>query len=126
MGQKLRAETQGQELMLRPWKGYVYWLALHILLSLPSFRTQDYQSKGSPTHMDWPLPNQSLIKKMPTSRSYGSIVSIEFLSSQKTSLCQVDIKLFNTHKGNRQDASFTLCGNEYTIFAQRQIYSLNI
>jgi hypothetical protein len=37
-----RAGTWRQELMQRPWRGAVYWLASPGLLSLLSYRTQDY------------------------------------------------------------------------------------
>ena len=34
--------TWRQELMQRPWRGAVYWLAPHDLLSLLSYRSQDH------------------------------------------------------------------------------------
>jgi hypothetical protein len=37
-----RVETWRQELMQRPWRDVTYWLASPGLLSLLSFRTQDY------------------------------------------------------------------------------------
>jgi hypothetical protein len=32
------------------WRDALYWLASHGLLSLLSYRTQDYQPRDSPTH----------------------------------------------------------------------------
>lgn len=59
--------TQGRNLKAGASAKAMEWCCLltcsDILLSLPSDRTQDHQSKGSPTHMDWPLPDQSLILK---------------------------------------------------------------
>jgi hypothetical protein len=40
-----RAGTWRQELMQRPWRGAAYWLASPGLLSLLSYRTQDYQPR---------------------------------------------------------------------------------
>jgi hypothetical protein len=39
-----------QELRLRAWRGAALWLAPHGLLSLLSYRTQDYQPRGGTTH----------------------------------------------------------------------------
>jgi hypothetical protein len=39
-----------QELMQRPWRDVPYWLASPGLLSLLSYRTQDYQSRDGPIH----------------------------------------------------------------------------
>ena len=39
-----------QELMQRPWGDFTYWLASPGLLSLFSYRTQDYQTRDGPTH----------------------------------------------------------------------------
>jgi hypothetical protein len=38
-----RTESRRQELMQRPWRGAVHWLAPHGLLSLLSNRTHDHQ-----------------------------------------------------------------------------------
>ena len=62
-----RAGTWRQELMQRTWRGAAYWLASPGLLSLLSYRTQDYQPRMVPPTMGWALPHQSLIKKMPYS-----------------------------------------------------------
>jgi hypothetical protein len=45
-----RAETWRQELMQRPWRYITYWLNSPGLLSLPSYRNQDYQPKDDTTH----------------------------------------------------------------------------
>jgi hypothetical protein len=39
-----------QELMQRPWRYVSYWLASPGLLSLLSYRTQDYQSRDGTNH----------------------------------------------------------------------------
>jgi hypothetical protein len=39
-----------QELMQRPWRDVPYWLASLGLLSLLSYRTQDYQPRDGTTH----------------------------------------------------------------------------
>jgi hypothetical protein len=36
--------------MQRPWRDVLYWLASPGLLSLLSYRTQDYQPRDGPTH----------------------------------------------------------------------------
>jgi hypothetical protein len=38
------------ELMQRLWRDVLYWLASPGLLSLLSYRTQDYQPRDGPTH----------------------------------------------------------------------------
>jgi hypothetical protein len=45
-----RTGTWRQELMQRPWRGAAYWLASPGLLSLLSYRTQDYQPRDGTTH----------------------------------------------------------------------------
>ena len=50
---EVRTGTQaGQkaELMQRPRRDVLYWLASHGFLSLLSYRTQDYQPRDGPTH----------------------------------------------------------------------------
>jgi hypothetical protein len=42
-GQKAGADAE-------PWKDVLYWLASSGLLSLLSYRTQDYQPRDGPTH----------------------------------------------------------------------------
>jgi hypothetical protein len=39
-----------QELMQRPWRDVIYWLSSPGLLSLLSYRTQDYKSRDGTTH----------------------------------------------------------------------------
>jgi hypothetical protein len=55
---EVRTGTQaGQEAGAdaEPWRDVPYWLASSVLLSLLSYRTQDYQSRDGPTHKG-PLP----------------------------------------------------------------------
>jgi hypothetical protein len=48
-GQDLKAETQRQELMQRPWRNAAYCLAPHGLLSLLSYIIQDHgECPGDP------------------------------------------------------------------------------
>jgi hypothetical protein len=48
-------QVRKQELMQRPWRDVPYWLASPGLLSLFSYRTQDYQPKDGTTHNGWAL-----------------------------------------------------------------------
>jgi hypothetical protein len=50
-----RAGTWRQELMQRPWRDVPYWLASPGLLSLLSYRTQDYQPRDGTAH-NGPFP----------------------------------------------------------------------
>jgi hypothetical protein len=43
-------QVRKQELMQRPWRDVLYWLASPGLLSLLSYRTQDYQPRDGTTH----------------------------------------------------------------------------
>jgi hypothetical protein len=43
-------QVRKQELMQRPWRDVTYWLASPGLLSLLSYRTQDYQPRDRTTH----------------------------------------------------------------------------
>jgi hypothetical protein len=45
-----RAGTWRQELMQKPWRSAVYWLAFPSLHSLLSYRTQDYQPRDGTIH----------------------------------------------------------------------------
>jgi hypothetical protein len=44
------SRTRRQVLIQRLWRGAVYWLASHGLLSLLSYRIQDYQPMNGTTH----------------------------------------------------------------------------
>ena len=44
------SQVRKQELMQRPWRDVTYWLASPGLLSLLSYRTQDYQATDGTTH----------------------------------------------------------------------------
>jgi len=43
-------QVRKQKLMQRPWRDVPYWLASPGLLSLLSYRTQDYQPRDVTTH----------------------------------------------------------------------------
>jgi hypothetical protein len=43
-------QVRKQELLQRPWRDVPYWLASPGVLSLLSYRTQDYQSRDGTTH----------------------------------------------------------------------------
>jgi hypothetical protein len=43
-------QVRKQELMQKPWRDVTYWLASPGLLSLLSYRPQDYQTRDGPTH----------------------------------------------------------------------------
>jgi hypothetical protein len=53
----MRARIWRQELMQKPPRAAAYWFALHGLLSLLPYRTQDHHLRDSTTHngMDPPL-----------------------------------------------------------------------
>jgi hypothetical protein len=51
-----RAGTWRQELRQRPWRDAAYWIASPSLLSLLSYRTQDYQPRDGTTTMGLALP----------------------------------------------------------------------
>jgi hypothetical protein len=76
--------------MQSPWRDVSYWLASPGLLSLLSYRTQNYQPMDGTTH-NGPFYPWSLIKKMP----YSWIWWRHFLKGgsilcDNSSLCQVD------------------------------------
>jgi hypothetical protein len=48
-------QVRKQELMQRPWRDVLYWLSSNGLLSLLSYRIQDYQPRDGPTHKE-PFP----------------------------------------------------------------------
>ena len=60
--------------MQTPWTGAAHWLALHGLLSLLSYRTQNHQPRDGTAH--------SGLGQL--SRSYGGTLSIEAPSSPIT------------------------------------------
>jgi hypothetical protein len=43
-------QVKKQELVQRPWRDVPYWLASPGLVSLLSYRTQDYQPRDGPAH----------------------------------------------------------------------------
>jgi hypothetical protein len=43
-------QVRKQELMQRPWRDVTYWLAYSGLLSVLSYRTQDYQPRDGTTY----------------------------------------------------------------------------
>ena len=43
-------QVRKQEMMQRPWRVVMYWLASYSLLSLLSYRTQDYQPRDGTTY----------------------------------------------------------------------------
>jgi hypothetical protein len=72
-----RAGSLSQELMQSPWRSAAYWLTPHGLLSLLSYKTQDYQPKGNTTHNGTPL---TIIKRMPYRLAYSLVMHWHFLS----------------------------------------------
>ena len=48
--QDRNSSRSGSRSMKRPWRDVPYWLASPGLLSLLSYRTQDYQSRDGTTH----------------------------------------------------------------------------
>jgi hypothetical protein len=87
-----RTGTWRQELMQRPWRDVTYWLASPGLLSLLSYRTQDYQPRDGTTHHE-PSSLDHKPRKCLTAGSHGGISSREAPSSVITPAC---VKL--THK----------------------------
>jgi hypothetical protein len=74
---EVRTGTQtGQELMQRPWRDVPFWLASPGLLSLLSYRTQDYQPRDGPTHKG-PSHLDHKLRKCLTAGSHGGISSTE-------------------------------------------------
>jgi hypothetical protein len=66
LGQKrfISAYSYSPSLKQRSWRGAVYWLSPHGLLSLISHSTQDRLHRGGTAHSELDLPHQLLIKKM--------------------------------------------------------------
>jgi len=82
-----RAGTWGQELMQWLWRGAAYWLAPHGLLSLFSYRTRITSPGLALSTMDWALPYQSLIQKMPLWREvWGLSLAHKFSGSSMAHL----------------------------------------
>jgi hypothetical protein len=50
-----RIGTWRIEMMQKPWRDAAYWIASPGLLSLLSYRTQDYQPSDGTTTMGWAL-----------------------------------------------------------------------
>jgi hypothetical protein len=79
-----------QELMQRPWRDVTYWLASPGLLSLGSYRTQNYQPRDGTTHNE-PAPPPP--DHVPCAGSHGGTSPAEAPFSVVTPAC---VKL--THK----------------------------
>ncbi|EDL09413.1 mCG147326 [Mus musculus] len=56
--------------MQRPWRDGLYWLVSPGLLSLLSYRTQDYQPRDGTTY-NGPSPLDHQLRKCPTAGSHG-------------------------------------------------------
>jgi hypothetical protein len=56
--------------MQRPWSDITHWLASSGLLSLLSYRTQNYQARDGTTH-NGPAPLGHQLRKCPTVGSHG-------------------------------------------------------
>ena len=61
---EVREGTWRQELIPKQEGDATYLFVPNDLLSLLSSRTQDHQIRGCPTYIIWPLPHQSIIKKI--------------------------------------------------------------
>ena len=80
-----RAWTWRQEPTQRPQRSAAYWLTSHGLLSILSYRTQDYQSRDGPSHNGlWHPP---WITNWENIGVHGDIFSIESSSSWMTIAC---------------------------------------
>jgi hypothetical protein len=93
-------QVRKQELMQRPWRDVAYWLASPGLLSLLSYRTQDYQPRDGPTYKG-PFPLDYYLRKCPTAGSHGGISPTEAPFSMITPAC---VKL--THKTSQYNNFF--------------------
>jgi hypothetical protein len=89
-------QVRKQELMQRPWRDVTYWNASPGLLSLLSYRTQDYQPRDSNTH-NGPHP----LRKWLIAGSHRGISSREAPFSVITPAC---VKL--THKTSQYIGNF--------------------
>jgi hypothetical protein len=104
-------QVRKQELMQRPWKDVAYWLASPGLLSLLSYRSQDYQPRDGTTYNGSSHP-ESLIEKMP----YSWISWRHFLKGgsflcDNSSMCQVD-----TQNQPGQVSSGFFSGTRWEVF----------
>jgi hypothetical protein len=72
--------------MQRPWRDVIYWLASPGLLSLLSYRTQDYQPRDGTTQ-NGRSPLEHYLRKCLTVGSNGGISSREALFSVITPAC---------------------------------------
>jgi hypothetical protein len=81
-----RTGTRRQELMQRPWRDVTYWLASPGLLSLLSYRTQNYKPRDGPPTMDPPTLDH-LLRKCLRTGSHGGISSREAPFSVITLAC---------------------------------------
>ena len=86
-----RAGAWKQKLVQRPWRDAAYWFASPGLLSLVSYRTQNYQPRDGTTHNGLGPP--PLTEKMPYSWIHGGI-SLEVPFSVITPAC---VKLTHKH-----------------------------
>ena len=93
-----RAGTWRQELIQRPWRNAAYLSVSPGLLSLLSYRTQDYQPRDGTTHHG-PSHPLSLIKKMPYSWiSWRHFLKRGSFLCDNSSLCQVDTPNLPVHQ----------------------------
>ena len=72
-------QIRKQELMQKPWRDVTYWLVSSGLLSLLSYRTQNYQPRDGTTHNGPSLFDHQL-RKCLTAGAHGGISSSESLS----------------------------------------------
>lgn len=69
-GRNIDARTLRLKLKQEPWRSAAYWLAVHGILSLRSYTTQDHLPKGGTLTPDRAYSHQSLIEKMPSRPAY--------------------------------------------------------
>jgi hypothetical protein len=99
-------QVRKQELMQRPWRDVPYWLASPGLLSLFSYRTQDYQPRDGTTH-NGPSSLDQQLRKCLTAGSHGGTSPTEAPFSVLTPAC---VKL--THKSSQYRGD----GNLFFLF----------
>ena len=77
--------------MQRPWRDVTYWLALHGLLSLLSYRTKDHQPRGGTTHNRQGVSLPSITNE--ENALYLDLMEeFEIPSLQLVRLCQANVK----------------------------------